>query len=60
MTEEQIKRETDYHLAKAVFLRLLSLGILSKDEVRVALRKAAKEFNPVWSGLPDIISQQLS
>ena len=55
MTTDQIKRETEYHLAESIFLQLQNLGILKPEEVKEALDRSTKEFNPVWSGLPDIV-----
>ena len=60
MTIDQIKREMEYHLAKSLFQRLQNSGILKPDEVNTALCKAANVFVPVWSGMPDVISHQLS
>ena len=60
LTAEQFKREADYHLAKAIFKKLLHQGLLTASEYKEALRRINNLFNPVWSGMPDLVCSQLS
>ena len=58
MTKDQFERESNFRLSFAIFQRLFSLGLLTKEQLAAAREKLVERFQPPIGRLPDMLATQ--
>ena len=54
LTREQFERESNYQLALQIMKMLRKKGLLTSREFRIANKRLAAKFDPVWGRYPDL------